>query len=556
MPIDTQPTADRIAANRDGRWADRTLLDHLDAAALAAPDKVAFFGRKSGFGTETALSYRQLDRLSRRVAVGLAALGVGKGDVVSMILPNWCEFPLVHLACLRLGAVTNPLMPILRHRELSFMLALAESKALIIPKSFRDFDYPAMIADLRPALPALRHVLVVEGSGDESFGKRLIERRWEDDAGAAALFAANRPSPNDPIELLYTSGTTGEPKGVLHTSNTLLSSLPPLKARLRLGADDVVLMGSPLAHQTGFVYGMALAILLGAKCVLQDIWDPKTAARLIADEGVTYSMASTPFLADLTRVGRAGGGAQFKTLRTFIAAGAPIPSVLVTEAGAVLGATIASGWGMTENGLVTVTRADDADERASGTDGVALEHMEVRVVDAENRLVPPDVEGRLQTRGAGNFVGYLKRPDAYGVDADGWFETGDIARVDATAYIRICGRAKDIIIRGGENIPVVEVEQLLYRHPAVAEVAVVAMPDERLGERACAYVALRPGQSLAFEEMVAFLIETRIARQYVPERLEIVSEMPRTASGKIQKFALREAARHLAPMSTARSARP
>lgn len=539
MGIDIILAAERVAAaSKAGLWGDKTLLDHFDAACRARPDLVAVTGYNSSLKRTVTLSYRQLDLLSRRAAVGLARLGVEKGDVVSAILPNWCEFPLVHLACLRIGAVTNPLMHILRQRELTFMLKLAESKILIAPKSFRGFDYPRMITEMLSDLPDLRHVLVVGGEGDDSFEEVLLQGQGQDKPAAAALFDARIVGANEPVEILYTSGTTGEPKGVMHTSNTLLSSLEPCRTRLCLDADDVVLMASPLAHQTGFIYGMMMAFVLGGKLVLQDIWDGERAAMLIEDEGVSFTMASTPFLSDLSNAA-AKHAHDLSSLRVFIAAGAPIPQVLASSAAATLGAYIMSGWGMTENGLVTVTGPHDPEDKVFGTDGRALESMQVRVVGTAGEPVPANVEGRLQARGAGNFVGYLKRPQYYEMNAQGWFETGDIARMDESGFIRICGRSKDIIIRGGENIPVIEVEQLLYRHPAVSEVAVVAKSDARLGERACAFVAVRPGCSLSFDEMTAFLAKHRITRQYVPEYLCIVDELPHTATGKIQKFALR-----------------
>ena len=194
---------------------------------------------------------------------------------------------------------------------------------------------------------------------------------------------------------------------------------------------------------------------------------------------------------------------------------------------------------MSENGAVTTTRPDDSEARITGTDGTALDGMEVRIVDAQGAALPADTEGRLQVRGCSNFVGYLGRPDLDNTDADGWFATGDLARMDAAGYIRICGRSKDIIIRGGENIPVVEVESLIFRHPAVAEVAVVGYPDPRLGERACAVVRLRAGATLDFAALRAHLEAQRMARHYMPERLLILDELPRTPSGKIQKFRLR-----------------
>jgi cyclohexanecarboxylate-CoA ligase len=231
------------------------------------------------------------------------------------------------------------------------------------------------------------------------------------------------------------------------------------------------------------------------------------------------------------------------TLRVFVSAGAPIPRALVTKARQVLGAAIISAWGMSENGAVTTTRPEDPEEKTTSTDGKALPGMEVRVIDAEGHTLPSGTEGQLQVRGCSNFVGYLKRPELDSTNAEGWFDTGDIARMDEDGYIRIAGRSKDIIIRGGENIPVVEIEGILFKHPNISGVAIVGYPDERLGERACAYVTLKEGATLAFEEMISYLKEQKMAVQYIPERLEIVAELPRTPSGKIQKFKLREEAR-------------
>jgi cyclohexanecarboxylate-CoA ligase len=294
-----------------------------------------------------------------------------------------------------------------------------------------------------------------------------------------------------------------------------------------------------MAHQTGFMYGLMMPFVLGATGVLPDVWVPARAAEIIAEDKISFTMASTPFLTDLASAVEASA-ADTSSLRMFLCAGAPIPGPLVERAGRGLGATIISAWGMTENGGVTTTFPDDPEERAINTDGCPLPGMEVRVLDEGGTPLPAGVEGRLQVRGCSNFGGYLKRPHLNGTDDEDWFETGDMATIDEQGYIRICGRSKDIIIRGGENIPVVEVETMLYKHPAVAVAAIVGYPDERLGERACAFVTLAPGATLSFEEMIAFLAEQKIAKQYLPERLEVREALPSTASGKVQKFKLRE----------------
>ena len=517
-----------------GDWRDTTLLDHLARAVAKTPDRTAVVAiRSDEMASERRITYRELDRLSGHVAGNLRARGVGPGDTVSFQLPNWWEFTVLHLGCLKAGAVSNPLMVIFRERELGFMLALAETKVLVVPAQFRGFDYPAMVARVRDRLPALKHVFAAGGDTPdaEPFDALLTP----------AECPANHLNPDGIIQLLYTSGTTGEPKGVLHTSNTLLSNLVPFAERLGLGEADVIHMPSPMAHQLGFMYGLILPVMLGCTAVLQDVFAAPEMARQIVQEHATVTLGATPFLNDLTEHMEKTGTAT-PSLRVFASAGAPIPRALVTKARHTLGAAIVSAWGMSENGAVTTTKLDDPEERATSTDGCALPGMEVRVADPNGALVPPGELGELQVRGCSNFVGYLKRPELDNTDAEGWFGTGDLARMDE-GYIRIAGRSKDIVIRGGENIPVVEVENLLFRHPAIAEVAVVGFPDARLGERACAFVKTREGQTLSFAEMTEYLNAQSMARQYIPERLEIVMEMPRTPSGKVQKFRLREMAR-------------
>jgi cyclohexanecarboxylate-CoA ligase len=450
-----------------------------------------------------------------------------------MQLPNWWQFSVLYLACSRIGAVLNPLMHIFRERELSFMLKHGQAKLLIVPKRFRGFDHEAMARALQPGLPHLQRVIVVDGDGPDAFDALLTEPEWEKDADAAQILSSQRPGPDDITQLIYTSGTTGEPKGVMHSANTVMANIVPYAERLRLNQDDVVLMASPMAHQTGFMYGLMMPI------VLLDVWEPKKAVELIREHGVSFTMASTPFLTDLTKTVQEAG-TPVPSLKTFLCAGAPIPGALVEQARKVLGTKIVSAWGMTENGAVTLIKLDDDDERAFSTDGCPLPGVELKVVDFDGKALPAGESGRLLVRACSNFGGYLQRPHLNNTDADGWFDTGDLARIDDRGYIRISGRSKDVIIRGGENIPVFEIESLLYRHPAVAQAAIVAYADERLGERACAVVVPKPGQTLDLAAMVDFLKAQKVALQYIPERLIVREAMPATPSGKIQKFKLRD----------------
>ena len=522
-----------------GWWQDTTINDALDKAVQQAPNKLALVGQRTGDTPARRFSYAELGRMADRVAVGLWRLGVRPADVVACQLPNVWQFTVLYLACARIGAVLNPLMPIFRERELNFMLGHGEAKVVVVLKEFRSVDYEAMLKGIQPLLPHLQHVVSIGGTGADSFEALLEQPAWEQEGDAAAILSQHRVTPDAVTQLIYTSGTTGEPKGVMHSSNSLMANIRAYAERLALGSSDVVLMASPLAHQTGFMYGLMMPVMLGATAVLLDVWNAATAAQLIRQEGCTFTMASTPFLADLSREVAASG--PVPSLRTFLCAGAPIPGPLVEQAQAALGAQIISAWGMSENGAVTTTLPSDGASRAIETDGLPLPGAEVKVVDADGQEQPRGEIGQLWVRANSNFGGYLKRPHLNATTDDGWFDTGDQARMDAQGYIRITGRSKDVIIRGGENIPVVEVESLLYKHPAVAQAAVVAYPDERLGERACAVVVLKPGSAEpVLADITDFLKSQKVAPHYLPERLLVLTEMPATPSGKIQKFRLRE----------------
>jgi cyclohexanecarboxylate-CoA ligase len=530
----------RIAESR-GLWPDRLPIDYLDAAIANSPDAAAFVGRNSAQAREIRLTYAGLGDRVDRIAAGLIERGVGKGDVVAFQLPNWWEFTALFFACNRIGAVANPLMPIFRQRELRFMMGFAEAKVAVVPALWRGFDHMAMMGEIRPDLPKLEHVFAVSGAGAESFERAFLDRPAISAAEKQKL-ARLRPGPNDVVELIYTSGTSGEPKAVMHTANTVLAPAQGFIDDIGLTGRDVMFMGSPYAHQTGFLYGVLMPVMLGTKTVALDIWSARDAVPLIDREGATFSMGSTPFLSDMVNLPDDARARVSRMLRTWVCAGAPIPRVLVQRAKAEMDLDVLSCWGMTENAGVTITRKSDAQEKVFETDGRALPGSGVRVVDERKHPLPVDAVGHLQARGITHFVGYLKKAQLNSIDADGWFDTGDLARMDSEGYIRIVGRTKDVIIRGGENIPVAEVENLIYRHPKVAECAVVAMPDARLGERACAFVTPRANASLDLAELTRFLAAEGMAKTYWPERLEVMADMPRTPSGKIQKFKLRELA--------------
>ncbi|MCM3674451.1 AMP-binding protein [Peribacillus simplex] len=518
-----------------GVWPNRTILDYLNDAIVKHPDKIAIIDKKSSF------TYKQLGKLVDRIALGLLNIGLGKGDVVSFQLPNWNEFIILHYAVTRIGAISNPLIPIYRDREIGYMVGMAESKMIVVPDYFRGFYYPDMIERLSHQWPSMKHIYVIGDNAPNGMKlSSLFEEPWEDRMDSSILDEITH-DPNDVTEIIFTSGTTGSPKGVMHTHNTLCISTDYWIDRLHLTPDDVLFMASTFAHQTGFGYGVRLPTHIGGTGVYQDIWNPREFIEWVEKEKITFTAGATPFLQDTVQM-EGIERYDLNSLRVFVALGAPIPRHLVKEAVKKVPFKILSGWGQTEDGLVTLTRLEDPEEKLTNTDGIPFPGMELKVVDFKGEICAPNIEGSLLVRGPALFVGYFKRIDDTLVEYnDGWFITGDRGFIDEEGYIRISGRNKDIIIRGGENIPVAYVENVLYEHPDISSAQVIAVPDSRLQEKACACISMKTGKSpITMDSMQEFLSEKGLAKQYWPEFLEIMDDFPRTASGKIQKFRLRE----------------
>ncbi len=440
---------------------------------------------------------------------------------------------------MRIGAVTNPLMPIFRESELTYMLNFCESKIIFAPKSFRGFDYAGLMQTVQQQTACLQDVCIIDDKqGLEAF---MVDEVTADDR---AQFEQMRLAANDVFLLMYTSGTTGSPKGVMHTSNTHEYAARKYIERTALKSSEVVFMGSPTAHMTGLMYGVTVPIMLATTGVLLDQWKADIAWKVIHDENVAFTMGATPFLADLTD-SELVDSCNHDAFRLFVCGGAPVPPALVRRASKRLKLDLMTVWGMTEMSVATATQLGDSDEKIFETDGCGFDGTEARVVGDQGEVLKEGEEGHLQLSGAGNFVGYLKRPEVFDTDAEGWFATGDLAKMIHGDYIRITGRSKDIIIRGGENIPVATVENALYKNKGIQDTAIVAKPHERLGEKACCFITLREGATMNFAQVQQFLADEGVSKNYWPEYIEILGEMPRTASGKIQKFKLREMAEKL-----------
>lgn len=527
-----------------GWWRDRTLVEDLLEHAANQPEKIAIVSQHADRPTES-LTFGELAVVVERFASVLLELGVQPGEAVSVQLPNWWQFAALHLACARIGAVTNPILPILRRREVEFICEQLGSRVLITADTFRGYDHAAMAAEIAADLDTLDRVLVVGAADTTSLPDgvdRIEDLADRTPVADPAMLDALRPAPDAPAQVGFTSGTTGSPKGVVHTWNTVYAGMRPSCEAARLSAEDVVLAFSPFAHTVGFYYGVTMPIVHGMTVVYQDAWDPSVALELIAEHGVTWTMATPTFLFDLCAAVR-DGGPSTATLTRISSAGAPIPPSLVERARDRLDARLLGVWGMTEVGAITSTHVGDDPMRAAASDGAPMPWNELRVADATGAELPRGQEGRLLVRGASLLVGYHRRSDLLdaAIDDQGWFDTGDLARMDDQGYIRITGRAKDIVIRGGENVPVVEVENELIRHPGIRDVAVVGAPDPRLGERAVAIiVASDPATPPSLDDLRAHLREAGMATQFWPERIRVIDVLPRTALGKVQKSVLRD----------------
>lgn len=531
----TIPDANKVTPARDyveeGWWRNHTLLEAFDAAVRETPDKIAVVAPG-----DARLTYATLAAQVERAAANLAAAGVAKGDVVSIQLPNCAEFVVVHLAATRLGAVTNPLLPNYRAKELEYILKFARSRVAVIRETYRGFDFAEMYRELRPKLPDLLTVFVAGGSDGPGM------RRFEELTADAPAIADAEQGGDDVSALIFTSGTESTPKGVMHSHNTMMYGTSEMARLMRLTRDDVVWMPSPIGHGTGFLWGVRLAITIGGTLVLQDIWDAEEALRLIEAERCSFVLSATPFVTMLLDAPSLGTR-DLSSFRIFGCAGAPIPSQLGERARRQIGCTLVGMWGMTECFVGSASPPDDPDDKLWGSDGRAMPGAELAIFNAErDQILAAGEVGELATRGPHVALGYFNDPErsASTFRADGWLFSNDLAVKDKDGYIRLVGRKKDIVNRGGLKISAREIEDLLIEHPAVDQVALVPLPDPRLGERGCACVVPRSGAEVALEDLVAFLEARGVAKYKLPEFLSVVKEFPMTPSGKIQRFRLRD----------------
>jgi cyclohexanecarboxylate-CoA ligase/acyl-CoA synthetase len=516
-----------------GYWGDETLPAIVDRWADAGPDRPYL---SDGTG---ALTYGEFRDRAWNLAAALAERGVAPGDRVAVQLPNWNEFFLVYAACARLGAIMIPIVVVYRAGEVGFIVENSGAVALVTCGEFRRFDHAAMAAEVAGAVPQSLLRIVVRGEPDEGAVALDALLSAEHDRG----LLPEPPSADDPHLILYSSGTESRPKGCLHTWNT--SSFLPKQAVAALGMtrDDVMFMPSPVTHALGLTLGVMAPTLAGASVHLLDIFDPKTALERIAEYGCTGTASPAPFIRMMLDA-YSSGSYDVSRLRFWLSAGAPIASALVEEAArSFAGCRVVSAYGSSEVMMATVCRPEDPVERVASSDGGPVPGVEIRIVGSDGETAGVGAEGEIRYRGPGRLLEYWKRPDltAAAIDEEGWWGTGDLGKVDETGYLRVTGRIKDIIIRGGFNISAREVEEAMLAHPGVTNVAVIGLKDPVVGERACAVIEPSGEGELTLEQLRTYLTEDRkLAVWKVPERIELVAEWPVTATGKIQKFVLRD----------------
>ena len=529
--------ANRLRMYEVGLWDDRTLADVVDGHADAAPDRCAVVDGRSRW------SYRELTDLSRRVATVLADLGVSAGSRVAAQLPGCALLPALHLACIRLGALFVPLSTAWRGGELRPLLAAVGAAVLVVPApgavAGDDTDFVALGESLLAERPELRALLQARGGAG---------RDLEDLAAGAAPFAVegSERSPQRaeaPARVMSSSGTTGTPKAAVWGGNDLKALLLHAVApRLRLSPDDVAAGLAPAGTgSTGYLFPVLTPLLVGATAVVLERWSPTAALDLLVAEGATYATAIPTQMVMLLPL--ALESADLSRFTRFNNAGAPLPPATAREIEQRMGCRVQSIYGTTDGGVPVMTSVDDPDEIRRTTVGSLCDGVEVQLVGADGAVQPDGEPGEVCWRHSKSY-GYLHQPDydAAAFDADCWFHSGDVGQFDRAGNLRIVGRIKDMILRGGTNIFPAEIEHLVAQHPQVADVAIVGVPDARLGERACAVVVPAAGTTPDLSGLCDFLREREVAVVKLPEELVLVETLPTNAGGKIDKALVRETA--------------
>ncbi len=535
---------------REGYWTDRLLTDYFENAVRTYPDKVAVMDDRFG-----GLTYGELAPMVSRLAAALQARGVARGDPFIIALPNWRHVSAFVLALGYIGAVGIHMPVMGREHEFSAVFRISNAKGLVVPGVFRGHDFVSMI-DGMTGKPGSLETLVAVGGDRKGPGWVTFE-----DLLSGAPADGPRPGPraaaSDVTSVLLTSGSSGDPKGVMHSSNTIGAQNATVAPIFGLGSDDVIFMGAPLGYSAGLVHGVRLAVYLGATLVLQESWDGDRALETMAREKATFTMTTPTLLRDLLFSERFPAHADdLSSLRLVFCGGTYVPSELLRLAHEKLPATLTTViWGMAE-GTGAACRPGTPEDRVLETDGEPFLGTELKILQQNGDEASAGEEGDLVMRGPQLFLGYFNAPDRP-IEEDflpgGWYRTGDVAKIDEEGFLKITGRRKELIIRGGENISPAEIEERLLCDPRIRQLAVVATPDVRLGERVCACVVPgKGGEDLTLADLVDIARRQGLAKHKWPERLELMDSLPLTAAGKIRRPALCEYVRRRTEADDAR----
>ena len=506
----------------------------LERNAKENPNKIAVIDDENRKFTNF-----ELDKLSSCIAAGLLNRGICEGDVVGVQLPNRAEGVLVICALEKMGAIVCPLVPAYRANEIAFIVRTTQMKAIFVPGVYRDFDHIGLASKVAKSEPSLKVIITLEGKSDLSEVVNLEQLIRE---GDGSNFSSIALSPNSISSILFTSGTEAAPKGILHTQNTILSSLRSLTRILGMGEQDGIFMPSPIGHGTGFGFGVKFSIYLGSTLTLLDKWDPVRAAELISTNGSVYTHGATPFVRDLLSVPDVSSRFDLSRLKYFVTGGAAIAPGTCIEMKEKVGSELLRLYGQTEGFMCSINRPFDSDVHHETTDGLPAPGVEFIVVDDEDQPVKTGEVGNAIYRGPHQCVGALADEDrvAKMFTKNGWLRSGDLISLDTENYLTVRGRTKEVINRGGYKYSPREVEDVLEKHLAIKAVAVTSTPDDRLVERACVFVVLVDGESVTLSEIQELLKLHGVAQFKWPEDLRIIKELPMTPSGKVKRFVLAE----------------
>jgi len=515
---------------RTGEWSPDTYWDLLVGHAASRPDAAAVVDQDGA-----VMTWRQLQEQSEAFAAALLEQGYRPGDRLGVQLPNWSEFCTVVMGAVRAGVLPAFIHPPYRAFELGYILGLTEARGLVVPASYRNVDYVALAHQVQATLPHLRDVIAVRATGEHAFERLVAAHRGH-------RVEALEPAATDLFVLMFTSGTTSRPKGVMHLHANLLNACRKYVEAFGLSPEDRWLIVTPMTHLTAFgISYLAGALAAGSSMVMLETWNVKKALELVEQHRITHLVGAPSMLIDIARSPELDSR-DLSSLRFLMYAGAPCPVEILRGLQARLGCALAVFYGWTEGLAHTYTMPTDPLEVTSVTVGRTGPGWEWRVVDENGRDVAPGARGEFWGRGPNLSPGYYRQPQflAERYHPDGWFKSGDLLTRNADDTFTYVSRTDDMINRGGEKLDPREVEELLYQHPKVSHVAVVAMADARLGQKGCACIVPTAGTQITLTEMREFLTEKGLAKYKWPERLEFVDALPMTPTGKVMRYALRD----------------